>query len=128
MDRQEVADWIAANMLDTDAWDRGTEQRQTVAINQAERNLARWYPDVELTAEIIAYQTVWELQGIDPALKYQKHNVKTVSDNGETISYKDGERPDVAPDVRSLLGPTADELAEEEAEEAAQRQYGGALV
>ncbi|MUG45522.1 hypothetical protein [Paenibacillus woosongensis] len=128
MDRQEVADWIAANMLDTEAWDRGTEQRQTVAIKQAERNLARWYPDVVLTAEIVAYQTVWELQGIDPALKYQKHNVKTVSDNGESISYKDGERSLVAPDVRALLGSTADELAEEEAAEAAQLQYGGALV
>lgn len=128
MDRQEIADWIAANMLDTDAWERGTEQRQTVAIKQAERSLTRWYPDVELTAEIIAYQAVWELQGIDPALKYQKHNVKTVSDNGESVSYKDGEWPAVAPDVRSLLGPTADELAEEETAEAAQLQYGGALV
>lgn len=129
MDPQEVGAWISANMLDTDAWDRATEKKQSVAVVQAERNLARWYPDITpMAVSIVAFQTVWELQGIDPALKYQKHNVKTVSDNGESISYKDGVRPDVAPDVRALLGPTADELAEEAAAEAAQRQYGGALV
>ncbi len=128
MDPAEVGGWIIANMLDAEAWLRASEQRQTVAVVQAERNLARWYPDVELSAEIVAYQSVWELQGIDPALKYQKHNVKTVTDNGETVSYKDGERPVVAPDVHALLGPTADELAELEAEEVAQRQYGGALI
>lgn len=129
MDRREVADWIAANMLDSEAWDRAPEPKQGVAVVQAGRNLARWYPDITpMAVSIVAFQAVWELQGIDPALKYQKHNVKTVSDNGESISYKDGERPDVAPDVRALLGPTADELAEKEAAEAAQRQYGGALV
>jgi len=128
MDPQEVEDWISANMLDTDAWDRATEHKRNVAIVQADRNLSQWYPDVSPTVEIVSYQAVWELQGIDPALKYQKHNVKQVTDNGESVSYKDGERPVVAPDVRELLGPTADELAEMEAEKDAQRQYGGALV
>ncbi|MBO2942806.1 hypothetical protein JJQ72_02250 [Paenibacillus sp. F411] len=129
MDPQEVGVWISENMLDTEAWDRATEQKQVVAVVQAERNLARWYPEIDpMAVSIVASQTVWELEGVDPALKYQKHNVKTVSDNGESISYKEGERPDVAPDVRSLLGPTADELAEEEAEAVAQLQYGGALV
>ncbi|WP_431785739.1 hypothetical protein [Paenibacillus lactis] len=129
MDPQEVGAWISANMLDMDAWDRATEKKQAVAVVQAERNLARWYPDITpMAVSIVAFQTIWELQGIDPALKYQKHNVKTISDNGESVSYKDGERPDVAPDVRALLGPTADELAEEAVEEAAQRQYGGALI
>lgn len=128
MDRQTVSDWIADNLLDTDAWDRASERRQAVAVKQSERNLVRWYPDAELTPEIVSYQSVWELQGLDPALKYQKHNVKSVADNGESVSYKDGERDVVAPDVRALLGPTADELAELEAEEAQRLQYGGALV
>lgn len=128
MDRQSVNDWITDNLLDIEAWERASEQRQTVAVKQAERNLARWYPDAELTTEVVAYQSVWELQGLDPALKYQKHNVKTVTDNGESVSYKDGERQTVAPDVRELLGPTADELAEQEAEAAAALQYGGALI
>ncbi|WP_339292731.1 hypothetical protein MKY48_08670 [Paenibacillus sp. FSL W8-0187] len=129
MDPQEVGAWIMANMLDTDAWDRASDQKRIVAVVQAERNLARWYPKISpMAVSIVAFQTVWELQGIDPALKYQKHNVKTVSDNGESISYKEEERPDVAPDVRALLGPTAAELAEKEAAEVAQRQYGGALV
>lgn len=126
MDHLEVGKWIESNLLDTDAWDRSP--KQAVAVIQAERNLSRWYPDSELVVAIVAYQAVWELQGIDPALKYQKHNVKTVTDNGETVSYKDGERPVVAPDVRELMGATADELAELEAEEAVQRQYGGALL
>lgn len=126
MDPVEVGKWIESNLLDTDAWDRSG--KQSVAVVQAMRNLTRWYPNVELTVDIVSYQTIWELQGIDPALKYQKHNVKTVTDNGETVSYKDGERPVVAPDVRDLLGPTADELAELEAEDAAQKQYGGALI
>lgn len=129
MDRQEVADWIAANLLDTDAWDRASEQKQSVAIVQAERNLARWYPEINpMAVSIVAFQAVWELQGIDPALKYLKHNVKTITDNGESVSYKDGERPVVAPDVRELLGPTADEIAAEAAEQAAQQQFGGCLL
>lgn len=125
MDHVEVGDWIQSNILDTEAWDRSP--KQAIAVVQAERNLARWYPDVTLTVDVISYQSIWELQGIDPALKYQKHNVKQVSDNGESVSYKDGERPVISPDVRDLLGPTTDELAELEAEEAAQRQYGGEL-
>ncbi|MGP0583700.1 hypothetical protein [Paenibacillus timonensis] len=129
MDRQEVADWIAVNLLDADAWDRAGEQKQGVAVVQAERNLARWYPDISpMAVSIVAFQAVWELQGIDPALKYLKHNVKTVSDNGESISYKDGDRPAIAPDVRELLGPAADEIAEREAEQADQQQFGGCLI
>lgn len=127
MDRQQVADWIAENLLDSDVWDRASEQKQTVAVRQAERNLARWYQDVDLTVEIVAYQAVWELYGVDPVLKYQRHAVKSLSDNGESVTYKDKEeRPAVAPEVRSLLGPTADELAEDAA--ANPPQYGGALI
>jgi hypothetical protein len=128
MDRQTVNDWILDNMLDSEAWLRTGEEKQSVAVRQSERNIARWYPGHELVVAIVAFQAVWELQGIDPALKYQKHNVKTVTDNGESVSYKDGERDVVAPDVRALLGPTADELAEQEAEEALRLQYGGALI
>lgn len=130
MDRQEVDDWIAMNLLDSDPWDRASEQKQAVAVAQAERNLARWYPDiVPMAVSIIALQAVWELYGVDPVLKYQRHAVKSLGDNGETISYKDKEeRSVVAPEVRELLGPTAEELAKEEAAEEAQRQYGGALI
>lgn len=130
MDRQEVGDWIADNLLDSDPWDRASEHKQAVAIVQAERNLNRWYPGINpMAISIVAIQAVWELYGVDPVLKYQRHAVKSLGDNGETISYKDKEeRPVVAPDVRELLGPTADELAELEAEEQAQKQYGGALI
>ncbi|GBG09508.1 hypothetical protein PAT3040_04158 [Paenibacillus agaridevorans] len=128
MDRQTVNDWIVDNMLDSEAWLRAGEQKQSVAVKQAERKLALWYPEYELVVAVVTYQALWELQGVDPALKYQKHNVKTVTDNGESVSYKDGERDVVAPDVRALLGPTADELAEQEAEEALRLQYGGALI
>lgn len=129
MDRQEVAHWIATNLLDAEAWERASEQKQSVAVTQAERKLSQWYPKINpMAVSIIAFQSVWELQGLDPALKYQKHNVKTVSDKGESISYKDGVRPEVAPEVRELLGATAHELSELEAEQAAQRQYGGALI
>lgn len=118
----EVGAWIDANMLDSDAWDRSI--KQVVAVVQAERNLARWYPDVALTVDHVSYQTVWELQGIDPALKYQKHNVKQVTDEGEQVSYKDGIRDIVAPDVRDLLGSTAEEIA---ADTSTPLQYGGCL-
>jgi hypothetical protein len=126
---QEVGDWIASNLLDSEAWDKATEQKRAVAVVQAARNLSRWYPNKnDFSVEIFALQAVWELQGIDPALKYQKHNVKTVTDTGESVTYKDGERPIVAPDVRAMLGPTADELTEKEAEQEALRQFGGVLV
>lgn len=116
----EVGVWIAANMLDSDAWDRST--KQAVAVTQAERNLGRWYPDETLTVDHVAYQAIWELQGVDPALKYQKQNVKQVTDEGEQVSYKDGMRDIVAPDVRELLGSTAEELS------ASNLQYGGCLL
>jgi phage terminase Nu1 subunit (DNA packaging protein) len=128
MDRQTVNDWIIDNMLDSEAWLGTNEQKQSVAVKQAERKLTLWYPETELVVAIVAYQSVWELQGMDPALKYQKHNVKQVTDNGESVSYKDGMRDEVAPDVRSLLGLTAEELAELEKEESAKLQYGGALI
>jgi hypothetical protein len=122
----EVSDWIAANVLDTDAWDRSA--KQGIAVVQAERNLARWYPTVELIVPLVAYQAIWELQGVDPALRYQKHNVKQVTDGGEQVSFKDGERSLVAPDVRELLGNTAEEIAEQEAANPSNAQYGGALI
>lgn len=124
MDRQEVGDWIAVNLLDSEPWVRASEQKQAVAVTQAVRNLSRWYPAVELTDEVVAYQAIWELYGVDPVLKYQRHAVKSLGDNGETISYKEKEeRPLVAPDVRELLGPTAEEIAASTA-----LQYGGALI
>lgn len=127
MDRQQVADWIAENLLDSDVWDRASEHKQTVAVRQAERNLTRWYPDATLTVEIVAYQAVWELYGVDPVLKYQRHAVKSLSDNGESVAYKDKEeRPPVSPEVHSLLGPTTDEQAAEEAKNPP--QYGGVLI
>lgn len=122
MTAQEVGQWIADNVLDSEAWDKSTKKE--LAVKQAERNLSRWYPEAELTVDVVSYQAIWELQGIDPALKYQRHNVRSVSDNGESVHYKDGERPVVAPDVREILGPTADEIADQ----ASQQQFGGALV
>lgn len=121
----EVGAWLAANVLDTDAWDKSS--KQAVAVTQAERNLAIWYPGETLDVQHVAYQAVWELQGLDPVLKYQKHGVKTIADNGESVSYKDAVRDIVAPDVRRLLGKTAEELAEEAAE-ALPPQYGGSLL
>ncbi|QSF42663.1 hypothetical protein [Paenibacillus tianjinensis] len=123
---EEVGAWIAVNVLDSEAWDKA--KKPAVAVTQAERNLTRWYPSIVLTVPVVGMQAIWELQGIDPALKYQKHNVKTVTDNGESVSYKDGARPAVAPDVRDMLGPTADELADEEAAADLQEQYGGYLL
>jgi hypothetical protein len=119
----EVSDWIAANVLDTDAWDRSP--KQAIAVVQAERNLARWYPTTELLVPLVAYQAIWELQGVDPALKYQKHNVKSVTDAGEQVSFKDGMRDLVAPDVRELLGATAEET---ESASTSAVQYGGCLL
>lgn len=121
---EQVGEWLAANVLDTDAWDKSN--KQVVAVTQAERNLFRWYPAADLEVQHVAYQAVWELQGLDPALKYQKHGVKTVADNGESVSYKDTARDVVAPDVRQMLGKTADELAE--ADDSLPPQYGGCLV
>jgi hypothetical protein len=121
MDRQQVADWIADNLLDSDIWDRASEHKQTVAVRQAERNLSRWYPDAKLTVEIVAYQAVWELYGVDPVLRYQRHNVRSMMDAGELVTYANGERPVIAPDVTSILGtPTGGNEGG--------RQYGGALI
>lgn len=124
MDRLIVNDWIVDNMLDSEAWLRAGEHKQSVAVKQAERKLALWYPETELVVAVVAYQAVWELQGVDPALKYQKHNVKTVQDSGETVTYKDGERSAVAPDVLVLLGPPAGEHDDDEAIP----QFGGMLI
>ncbi|MDW0113767.1 hypothetical protein QT711_11265 [Sporosarcina saromensis] len=120
----EIDAWIAANVLDSEAWDKA--EKKDLAVVQATRNLSRWYPKVELTDEHIAYQAIWELQGLDPALKYQKQGVKAVTDNGERIDYVS--RSKVAPDVRDLLGVPLFEIEEKETEEESPPQFGGALL
>lgn len=122
---EEVAAWIAGNVLDTEVWDKKPE-KQPLAVTQAERNLSRWYPAVELSVEAVALQAIWELQGLDPALKFQRHAVKSLTDNGEGITYN-GVRDVVAPEVRELLGKPAFELAQE-AEDEPGPQYGGCLI
>jgi hypothetical protein len=117
---ESVDAWIQANVLDADAWIKNVP-KQTVAVTQAIRNLSRWYPDTALTDEIVSYQAIWELEGINPALKLQRHGVKSVSDNGESISYNT--RDKVAPEVRQLLGLTADEKPKGN-----DVQYGGVLL
>lgn len=101
--------WILGNILDRKAWSGSAEKE--IAVTQASRNLVRWYPDVELTDETVAYQSIWELQGMDPALKFQKQGVKSVSEGEDRIDYL--ARDKVAPDVREILGPPAFELTEE---------------
>jgi len=97
---ETVNEWIQGNILDSSVWDESP--KQSLAVTQASRNLQRWYPNAELTDELVAYQAIWELQGIDPVLKYQKQGVKTVRDRGEEVSY--GERGAIAPEVQELLG------------------------
>lgn len=119
---QEVGDWISANVLDASAWVNAAA-KQALAVTQAERNLVRWYPAVTLTYEHVALQAIWELQGLDPALKFQKQGVKSVTDNGEGITY--GVRDVVAPDVRQLLGAPVFEGSDGQGSDV---QYGGCLL
>jgi hypothetical protein len=114
--------WIQDNSLEAKVWNDSTQQQ--IAYNQALRNLQRWYPEkIEFTDEVVAYQVIWEIQGMDPALKYQKQGVKYVSDTGERIDYETRSR--VAPDVREILGPPLFELEEEVA---GVELYGGELI
>ncbi|KIL46936.1 hypothetical protein KP77_25050 [Jeotgalibacillus alimentarius] len=121
---ETVGAWIASNVLDSQAWDEAA--KKDLAFVQASRNLTRWYPEVPLTDETVAYQAIWELQGLDPALKFQKQGVKAVTDNGERIDYTS--RDKVAPEVREILGPPIFEVVEHEAEEEALPQFGGMLL
>jgi hypothetical protein len=105
-----VDNWIRENVLDNQAWNNNTEQIG-VAFAQAVRNLTRWYPTVELTDELVSYQSIWELQALDPVLKYQKHGVRAISEGNDRIDYLT--RDKVAPDVRDILGAPSYETAEE---------------
>lgn len=98
----EINAWIQSNVLDSQVWDKS--EKKEVAIVQAERNLKRWYPEVELSNEVLSYQVIWELQGVDPAIKYQKQGVKMLDDSGERIDYGDRTRDVVSPEVREILG------------------------
>lgn len=104
IDVSSVAMWIDENMLDKTAWTEA--ERPEIAVTQSIRNLNRWYPGVALTDEIVAYQSIWELQGLDPVLKYQKQGVKTLRENRDEINY--GERDKVSPEVKELLGAPQD--------------------
>jgi hypothetical protein len=106
---ETVDAWIQVNILDSKAWDDSTKQQ--LAITQATRNLERWYPEVELTDEVVAHQAIWELQGTDPALKFQKQGVKSVSEGVDRIDYLT--RDKVAPDVRDILGRPLFELEDD---------------
>ncbi len=120
---ETVGTWIASNVLDSQAWDDAAKKE--LAVVQASRNLLRWYQEVPLTDETVAYQSIWELQGLDPALKFQKQGVKAVTDNGERIDYTS--RDKVAPEVREILGTPFFEIEEHETEEAPP-QFGGMLL
>jgi hypothetical protein len=102
--------WIQDNLLDTSTWD-AFEKKETAFI-QANRNLTRWYPESELSDELLAYQCVWEVQGLDPVLKYQKQGIKAISEGSDRIDYSS--RDKVAPEVREILGPPSYETAETE--------------
>jgi hypothetical protein len=102
---ETVGLWIIENVLDSAAWDNS--EKQKLAVTQAIRNLERWYPEVELTDELVAYQSIWEIKGTDPALKFQRQGVKAVSEGSDRIDYDAREK--VAPDVRGILGAPVDE-------------------
>ncbi|MDR7237122.1 hypothetical protein [Neobacillus drentensis] len=102
----ELDKWIFENLLDRKSWEDSKEQ--DIAMNQAVRNLTRWFPSVQLTAELIAYQVVWELQGLDPVLKYQKQGIKAISEGPDRIDYQT--RDKVAPEIREILGQPAYEI------------------
>jgi hypothetical protein len=105
---ESVDAWIKENVLDSKAWDISIKKE--LAITQATRNLERWYPEVELSDEAISYQAIWEIQGMDPALKFQKQGVKSVSEGEDRIDYLI--RDKVASDVREILGVPSFELTE----------------
>ncbi|MCU9614086.1 hypothetical protein OEV98_10995 [Caldibacillus lycopersici] len=105
---EDINAWIQGNVLDTKSWEDAS--RKEVALVQAERNLKRWYPNAELTNEIISYQVIWELQGLDPVLKYGKQGIKAISEGQDRIDYL--ERDKVAPEVREILGVPLYELEE----------------
>jgi hypothetical protein len=107
---QEVSDYIAVNILDSSVWDKASVELQEKAVKTTERNLIRWYPSATLTVDVVSFQTIWELQGLDPALKLQKQGVKSVGSDGESITYRS--RDKIAPDVREVLGDPAGERLE----------------
>lgn len=120
---ESVNTWIQGNIIDTKVWDDSS--RKEVAIVQASRNLKRWYPDVELDDETVSYQVIWELQGLDPAIKYQKQGVKMLADGGDRVDYGERTRDIVAPEVREVLGTP---LFEKEEEQSTVTLEGGKLI
>ena len=108
---ESVTDWLLSNSLSFDEWDSWDSIKQGIAVTQAARNIKRWYPDIELTDEIVSLQAIWELQALDPVLKYQKHGIKHISEDGDRIEYNT--RDVVAPEVREILGSPLFELNEE---------------
>lgn len=106
---EDVEIWIQGNVLDRKAWEEFDDKE--IAINQATRNLTRWYKLMEMTDEIVSYQTIWEIQGLDPVLKYGKQGIRSISEGEDRIDYLT--RDKVAPDVRDILGTPSYELLEE---------------
>jgi hypothetical protein len=101
MPTQETVDlWIKTNVLDSKAWDDAVKKE--IAVIQASRNIQKWYSEVELTDELVGLQALWELQALDPVLKYQKQGLKHISEDGDRIEF--GSRDRVSPDVRDILG------------------------
>jgi hypothetical protein len=100
--------WILANMLDTEAWEK--TEKKDIVVTQSLRNLTRWYPEAVLTDEIVAYQAVWEIQGLDPVLKFQKQGIRAISEGSDRIDYLT--RDKVASEVREILGAPSYEAVE----------------
>jgi hypothetical protein len=105
---ETVYSWILENLLDSEAWEKS--EKPDLAFIQASRNLTRWYPEAELTDEVVAYQAIWEIQGLDPVLKYQKQGIRAISEGQDRIDYVT--RDKVASEVREILGAPSYEQVE----------------
>lgn len=90
----EVNKFIAENILHSAVWDSANETVRIKAINQAERTLKRYFPQIyekEVPVEHLAHQVIWLLK-IDDSIQRAELGATSISIDGVSISYAQKDR------------------------------------
>ena len=89
-----VNSFIAENILHSGVWDSATEEQKKKAVNQSERTLKRFFPNIysdEVPIEHLAEQSIWILK-IDDMVQRAEMGATTISVEGISISYSQKDR------------------------------------
>lgn len=99
-----VDEFISENVLHSGVWDSATGEQKKKAVNQSNRTLKRFFPNIytdEIPVEHLAEQSLWILK-IDDMVQRAEMGVTSISVEGISISYSQKDRS-ICPFIMEVL-------------------------